>query len=99
MSIHIRHGKLLQNFPNPFNNATFIVYKINSSKQEHVNLSIYNVLGQKVKTITDEFKSSGTYDYLWEAKDDNNRRVSSGTYFLILQKEREVRRTKMVLLK
>jgi hypothetical protein len=91
--------ELLQNFPNPFNHATFIVYKINSSKPEHVNLAIYNVIGQKVKTIIDEVKPAGTYDYLWEAKDDNNRPVSSGTYFLILQKGSETKRTKMILMK
>lgn len=91
--------ELLQNFPNPFNNATFIIYRINSPRPEHVNLSIYNVLGQKVKTVIDEVKPSGTYDFLWEAKDDDNRRVSSGTYFLILQKGGEIKRIKMVLLK
>jgi hypothetical protein len=91
--------ELLQNFPNPFNNATFIIYRINSPHPEHVNLSIYNVLGQKVKTVIDEVKPSGAYDFLWEAKDDDNRRVSSGTYFLILQKGGEVKRIKMVLLK
>ncbi|MBD3170018.1 MAG: T9SS type A sorting domain-containing protein, partial [candidate division Zixibacteria bacterium] len=90
---------LLSNHPNPFNSATFILYEINCDGYEHVDLSIYNVMGQKVKTIVDKLQTSGSYDFIWEAKDDDGRPVSSGTYFLILRKGGDVKRTKMALLK
>lgn len=68
------HIVLYQNYPNPFNPTTTIVFEIPFSAK--VQLSIYNMLGQKVKTLIDETKMRGTYQVQFDGKD-----LSSGVYF------------------
>jgi hypothetical protein len=65
---------LFQNFPNPFNNTTNILFDIPNSV--HVNITIYNLLGQKIETLADRFLMAGTYKIDWNAE-----LVSSGVYF------------------
>lgn len=54
-----RNFFLYQNYPNPFNNSTTITYEVFS--RSHVQLSVYNVLGQKLMTLTDRYLQSGKY--------------------------------------
>ena len=83
---------LSQNLPNPFNPTTAIGYRL--SAISNVDLSIYNVLGQKVVTLVSEKKKAGQYQVEWDAS-----RFASGIYFYILRagEYRDVK--KMVLLK
>ncbi len=77
--------KLNQNYPNPFNpsgagrspTTTFSFSIPNKSK---VTLSIYNIKGQKVKTLVNEEKERGIWKEVWNGKDDKNKIVSSGVY-------------------
>jgi hypothetical protein len=76
--------ELSQNHPNPFNPVTKIQFKVQGSKLRepvHTSLDIYNILGQKVRTLVDELKSSGSYEVMWDGKDEKGREVSSGIYF------------------
>ncbi|MCU0644386.1 MAG: T9SS type A sorting domain-containing protein, partial [bacterium] len=68
-----------QNYPNPFNPATVIHYTLSHSN--FVTLEIFNVLGQKVVTLVDEFQTAGAHQISWEGVDDWNRAVPSGVYF------------------
>jgi choice-of-anchor B domain-containing protein len=70
---------LKQNHPNPFNQTTTFVYEIPSSV--FVEIIIYNMLGQKIKTFVRENKSQGSYPVVWTGTDDSGNRVSSGIYF------------------
>lgn len=93
---------LFQNYPNPFNPATTFRFNIQGSKFKvplHTTLKIYNVLGQRVKTLVDEPKKPGNYEVIWDGKDDKGKEVASGIYFykLTVGSGQEVR--KMVLLK
>jgi serine protease AprX len=75
---------LYQNYPNPFNPTTVIKFNIQDSKFKvplHTTLKIYNVLGQKVRTLVDEEKFPGTYQVIWDGKDDEGEDVASGIYF------------------
>lgn len=65
---------LQQNYPNPFNPATVIQYAIPNAAR--VELSVYNVLGQKVSTLVDEEMAAGNYSVEWDAS-----QYSSGVYF------------------
>ena len=70
--------KLFQNFPNPFNPATIISYKLNNSG--FVTLKVYNLVGQIVKTLVSENQESGTYSKQFDASD-----LSAGIYLYKLQ--------------
>lgn len=83
---------LRQNYPNPFNSMTKIEYSL--KKQAKVNISIYNVLGQKVDEIVDEFQFPGTYSINYDAAN-----LSSGVYIYTLTTEYYRQSQKFVLIK
>ena len=68
---------ILQNYPNPFNPTTKFTYTINSPGV--VSLKIYNVMGELVRTIFQEYKEEGTFEAHWNGRDDNHQTISSGT--------------------
>ncbi|MFN0157648.1 MAG: choice-of-anchor D domain-containing protein [Bacteroidota bacterium] len=76
---------LEQNYPNPFNPSTTITYQL--SKQGQTLLQVYDVLGQHVRTLVDDFQTSGTYRVEWDGKDGNGAMLSSGVYFIRLQSD------------
>jgi len=84
--------KLYQNFPNPFNPITTIRYYL--PKKSHVDLNIYNILGQMIKSLVNTSKSAGFHKVEFNAKD-----LPSGVYFYKIEADsfREVK--KMILLK
>jgi hypothetical protein len=88
---------LSQNYPNPFNPETDISYTL--PQDFHVKLTIYNMLGQKVKVLVDEQQIAGYKTVRWDGKDQDGNEVGSGIYFYRLQagEYNEVR--KMVLAK
>lgn len=70
---------LYQNFPNPFNPETIINFDL--PKSDWVKLKVYNLLGQKVKTLVNDMKTAGSHKIVWNGKDENGATVSSGIYF------------------
>ncbi|KPJ64412.1 hypothetical protein AMJ44_12865, partial [candidate division WOR-1 bacterium DG_54_3] len=92
-----RFFELFQSFPNPFNNHTVIKYSL--SKATDVSLVIYNILGQKVRTLVRKEKQSGLVTVIWDGKDDSGRNLSSGIYFYRLQAGKFAQTKRMVLLK
>jgi hypothetical protein len=90
---------LSQNFPNPFNPTTKIRYTIpnvtlSGVEGSRVQLKIYDVLGNEVSTLVNEYKSAGSYEVEFNA---NN--LSSGVYFYRLQVGTYVQSKKMILTK
>ena len=69
---------LAPNVPNPFNSATQIAYHLSSPGP--VQLVIYNVLGQPVRTLVDQFQAAGSYQVQWDARDQRGVSLSSGVY-------------------
>ena len=88
---------LSQNYPNPFNPATQISYSL--PKNCNVIIVIYNVLGQKVKTLVDEFQTAGYKTVHWDGKDDQGNEVASGVYFYKLKAGDFSETKKMILMK
>jgi hypothetical protein len=84
-------------YPNPFNAATVISYTLTEAGP--VRLEVYNVTGQKVTTLADEFQSPGTHQITWDSRDDYARDVASGVYLFRLTTEKDVESIKMLLLK
>ncbi|MCD4818881.1 MAG: T9SS type A sorting domain-containing protein [Candidatus Cloacimonetes bacterium] len=85
------------NYPNPFNPETTIKYQLSESGM--VQMEIYNVKGQKVKTLVNIALDKGYYDVVWAGDDDNNRKVSSGIYFYTFRTSRFTTTKKMILMK
>ena len=86
---------LYQNYPNPFNPQTNIQY--NLSAETNVSLIIYNIHGQKIKTLFEGKQKSGIYNVKWYGKDDNGDKLTSGAYIYRL-KTKNFMATKKVLL-
>jgi hypothetical protein len=89
--------KLYQNYPNPFNPSTTIRFSIPNSS--HVDVRIYNIKGQLVKTLKNEFMEKGTHTVQWHGDTNNNQKVSSGIYFIRIQNEKNSAVRKTLLLK
>lgn len=89
--------ELSQNYPNPFNPTTNIEYSL--AKSTHVNLSIYNMLGQHIATLVDENQGSGKYTAVWDGCDQNRMQVSSGMYLYVLRTNDYSASKKMALVK
>ena len=88
---------LCQNYPNPFNPETDISYVLPCAC--HVNVSIYNLLGQRVATIVNEYQTAGHRTVHWDAKDENGEQAASGLFFYRIQAGDFVQSRKMVLMK
>jgi hypothetical protein len=89
--------ELSGNYPNPFNPETTISYSLKS--EEHVVIDIYNIRGQKVKTLVDEQQTAGYHTVVWNGRDSNDRSVASGVYFSRMRTGKFTSAKKMILLK
>lgn len=89
--------QLMQNFPNPFNTTTTISYY--SPHRENVTISVYNILGRKIKTIHDKAASLGLNTIDWDATDSDAQGVSSGIYFYRIEAGDYSQTRKMLFLK
>jgi flagellar hook assembly protein FlgD len=76
-------NRLKGNYPNPFNPSTTIEYSIQNPG--NMELSIYNLRGQKVKSLVNEYKGSGLHKVVWNGTDDQGREVGSGIYLVRMQ--------------
>ena len=74
---------LEQNYPNPFNPETSIDYSLFQSAK--VKITIFNILGQRVKTLVDRDLSAGKYTVIWNGSAESGRLVASGVYFYRLE--------------
>jgi hypothetical protein len=92
-----KNFRLTQNYPNPFNGQTNIEFQI--SNQSGVKLEIFNILGQKIRTLMNEEKSPGYYKVNWNGDNDFGNTVNSGIYFIKISADKFSDIKKMTLLK
>jgi hypothetical protein len=91
MPLHLslpKQSALLQNYPNPFNPETWIPYQL--ARDANVNISIYSIKGQLIRTLHLGNQSAGIYVQkgkaaYWDGRDNEGERVASGVYFYTLQ--------------
>jgi hypothetical protein len=88
---------LEQNYPNPFNPTTVIVFSLPT--ETRVSLIVYDILGDRVKTLLDETKAPGVYSVIWDGTDDNGTPQSSGTYFYRLSSAQDTQSRRMALIR
>ncbi len=85
------------NHPNPFNESTLIPYRLAASGP--VRLEIYNILGQPVTTLVNEFRPAGTYHALWDARDGRGAELAAGVYLARLHHSEGLQTRRMIYLK
>ena len=81
--VAIERFDLMQNFPNPFNPETSIQYDV--PEAGHLELVIYNILGQRIRTLVDSYKEPGSYRAIWDGRNGAGEQVPSGIYFYKLR--------------
>ena len=88
------------NYPNPFNPETTLQYSVSKDNDNsRVNITVYNLKGQKVVTLVDEAQSAGYHEVVWSGTDNRRKSVSSGIYFVVMKCGNYTRTSKMTLLK
>ncbi len=88
---------LSQNYPNPFNPSTNISFTLNAGS--HATLEVFNLLGQKIATLLDEYLPMGESTVAWDTTDDSGTQVASGIYLYRLQVGSQSSAKKMVLIR
>lgn len=85
------------NYPNPFNPTTKISFSLPT--EQEIELTIFNIKGQKVKTLYSGSAEVGEHTVIWEGKDNNDKSVSSGIYFYKLKTNSKELTRKMLMMK
>jgi len=85
------------NYPNPFNPTTTISFSL--PNEQEIELTIFNIKGQKVKTLYSGIADEGEHSITWSGKDVNNKSVSSGLYFYKLKTNNNTLTRKMIMMK
>jgi hypothetical protein len=88
---------LHQNYPNPFNPEASIKYALH--KDREVEIVVYNILGQDLRTLADEPRRAGSYEIIWDGRDDKGIEMASGICFYRLKAGNYMETKKMLLLK
>jgi hypothetical protein len=94
-----REFSLSDNYPNPFNPHTRIQYTVSSRQTNPITLRVYNVLGQSIRTLVNDTKEAGTYEVVWDGRDESGTEVASGVYLYKLEADDFVQTKKMVLIR
>ena len=88
-----------QNYPNPFNPTTTIRYDL--PEAGHVVLNVFNISGQLVRTLVDDWIEAGHHRAEWDGRDEHDREVAAGIYLyrLVIEKDKLSMVRRMVFLK
>jgi methionine-rich copper-binding protein CopC len=89
--------KLSNNYPNPFNPTTTINYQL--PKSSKVVITVYDLLGHRVKTLVNKNMEAGYYSVIWNGKNESGKTLSSGTYFYHIKAGKNSATKKMLLMK
>ena len=90
---------LYQNYPNPFNPETIIRFNIPSASPEFVSLIVYDLLGNEIKRLVYDERTQGSYQVIWDGRNESGVRAGSGVYLYGLVTKSFRQYNKMVLLK
>ena len=84
-------------YPNPFNpNVSITIYLKASSV---LKVTIFNILGEKVKTMFNNYLNNGTHSFEWDGRNDSNQHLPSGSYIVVVQSETQLQSLKITFLK
>lgn len=86
----------LSNYPNPFNSSTRVFYNLPQSAT--IDLSIYNILGERVRTLQNGYVLSGTHHIYWNGRNDKAEPLPAGVYFCLLKTGNQIVKSKKIIL-
>ncbi len=86
-----------QNYPNPFNSGTVIRFDLPSAGE--TELTVFNLVGQKVATLVDGMREAGRYTLRWDGRDEDGRSLATGVYIYRMQSRNHVETRKLLLLR
>jgi hypothetical protein len=89
--------RMAQNNPNPFSSQTTIKYQ--TPKSGFVNLKVYNIQGQLVKTLADRVQGAGAYSVTWDGRDEQGQAAGNGVYFCKLNSNGQTQSKKIILMR
>ncbi len=92
----IKFFSLHQNHPNPFNPETAILYELPRTSQ--VEVTVFNLLGEKIRTLVNESQTSGQHRIQWDGRDENRKSMPSGVYLYRLRAGEFAQTRKMILM-
>ena len=105
----IPENYFLKNYPNPFNPSTTISFELTTEltslrnasawQAENTEIIIFNLKGQKVRTLVNEKLDAGTHQVVWNGNDNEGKSVSSGVYLYKMNAGRYTSTKKMILMK
>jgi len=93
----VKEFRVFQNYPNPFNITTNI--KVSLPERGNLSVIIYNIKGQKIKTVVKNIFKEGEYIFRWNGKNDYGNTISSGVYFYRVKFKHYIATIKLVLIK
>ncbi|KAA3613925.1 MAG: PKD domain-containing protein [Calditrichaeota bacterium] len=88
---------VFSSYPNPFNPETNIYFNLIS--RQHVNLAIYNIMGQKIRTLADGTFESGAQNFTWDGRNSTGSIMTSGLYYARLVSNGQAQTIKLVMMK
>jgi hypothetical protein len=89
--------ELGQNFPNPFNPETTIPYQL--GRRSEVSLEIYNIIGQRIRTLVQGVQSPGQFAVTWDGRDDAGKSAATGIYICQFQADEFAATQKLILVR
>ena len=96
-NLHANSIKIISCYPNPFNPYITLSYKI--GKSDYVDLVIYNLLGEKVRSLVHTFQESGNHFVIWNGKNEFNQNVANGAYIFALEVDGDFLTKKITFIK
>jgi hypothetical protein len=97
MTVSTTSTRFLGNYPNPFNPSTTFHYVL--SENTHMTLRVYDILGQLVKTVVNDFQAEGFHEAVWDGRNESGASVSGGVYMYRMTAGRVSEMGRMLLLK
>ncbi len=97
IEINAQNFTISEAFPNPFNPSTSLIFNVN--KEEMVKITIYDLLGNRIKNLVNDHYSKGSHSISWHARNNQGQTVSAGVYLYKVHAGEFQSTKKMILLK
>ena len=92
-----RRPALGTGYPNPFNSTVVIPFRL--SAPARASLRVYDIAGQRIRTLVDARRSAGNHVVVWDGRDGTGKPVASGGYLIVLRTEDAVHAAKLALIR